>query len=198
MVHVEEETLGTRLIVNTLTCLLAKEADPTRLVASSPGKLVRHLVTSGTHVEQSQAYAEVEVMKMVMPLLAPVAGVISFVLPEGTTLSGGDLIARLALDDPNAVVLSEVFTGGFPSGMGPPVVSSNQLDQRFREAFEECKMVMSGEMPHPKCIQCLLYQSVNSAPFCLCLLYIIPSSQDSLTGSMRLSLSFFRPLTVRS
>ena len=54
MVHVEEETLGTRLIVNTLTCLLSKEADPSRLVASSPGKLVRHLVPSGSHVGQNQ------------------------------------------------------------------------------------------------------------------------------------------------
>ena len=54
VVHVEEEPLGTRLIVNTLTCLLSKEADPSRLVASSPGKLVRHLVPSGSHIGQNQ------------------------------------------------------------------------------------------------------------------------------------------------
>ncbi len=41
VVHVEEEAMGTRLIINALTCLLAKEVDPSRLVASSPGKLVR-------------------------------------------------------------------------------------------------------------------------------------------------------------
>ena len=43
-------------------------------------------------------------MKMVMPLLAPVAGIVCFVAPEGATLSAGDLIARLELDDANAVV----------------------------------------------------------------------------------------------
>ena len=63
VVHVEEEALGTRLIVNTLTCLLAKEVDPSRLVASSPGKLVRHLVAASDRVTQGQAYAEVEVRK---------------------------------------------------------------------------------------------------------------------------------------
>ena len=47
VVHVEEEAAGTRLIINTLTCLLAKEADPSQLLSTSPGKLVRHLVASG-------------------------------------------------------------------------------------------------------------------------------------------------------
>ena len=37
----EEEAMGTRLIINTLTCLLAKDVDTSRLVVSSPGKLVR-------------------------------------------------------------------------------------------------------------------------------------------------------------
>ena len=41
VVHVEEEALGTRLAINALTVLLAKETDPSRLIASSPGKLVR-------------------------------------------------------------------------------------------------------------------------------------------------------------
>eukprot|EP00798_Chlamydomonas_sp_ICE-L_P011177 gene11177-18790_t len=39
-VHVEEEAQGTRLFIDTLTCLLSKDIDPSRLTASSPGKLV--------------------------------------------------------------------------------------------------------------------------------------------------------------
>ncbi len=38
VVHVEEEAAGTRLAVGPATCLLAKEADPSRLVAGSPGE----------------------------------------------------------------------------------------------------------------------------------------------------------------
>jgi acetyl-CoA carboxylase/biotin carboxylase 1 len=43
-------------------------------------------------------------MKMMMPLLTPAAGIISFLKPEGAALGPGDLIGRLELDDPNAVV----------------------------------------------------------------------------------------------
>lgn len=40
----------------------------------SPGKLVRYTVADGGEVAADQPYAEVEVMKMFMPLLAPAAG----------------------------------------------------------------------------------------------------------------------------
>lgn len=78
VLHTEEEAMGTRLVMDTLSCLIAKEADPSRVVALSPGKLVRQLVANGEHVEQGQAFAELEVMKMMMPLLSPAAGVINF------------------------------------------------------------------------------------------------------------------------
>lgn len=61
VVHSEEEALGTRLTIDSLTCLLANEHDPSRLIASSPGKLVRHTVEDGDRVGTDQPYAEVEV-----------------------------------------------------------------------------------------------------------------------------------------
>jgi biotin carboxyl carrier protein len=48
--------------------------------------------------------SQVEVMKMVMPLLAPASGVVSFVIAEGGALVPGTLIGQLNLDDPLAVV----------------------------------------------------------------------------------------------
>ena len=53
--------MGTRITIDSLTCLLANESDPSRLVAMSPGKLIRYLVEDGTHVDMDQPYAEVEV-----------------------------------------------------------------------------------------------------------------------------------------
>ena len=44
-----------------------------------------------------------QVMKMMMTLMAPAAGAVRFVLPEGSTLLPGQLIAELELDDPAAV-----------------------------------------------------------------------------------------------
>ncbi len=61
VVHSEEEALGTRITIDSLTCLLANESDPSRLIASSPGKLIRYLLPDGSHVKTDQPYAEVEV-----------------------------------------------------------------------------------------------------------------------------------------
>lgn len=33
VLHTEEATQGTRLVVDTLSCLIAKEADPSRIIA---------------------------------------------------------------------------------------------------------------------------------------------------------------------
>jgi hypothetical protein len=41
VIHVEEEALGTRLMIDTSTCLLSKEVDLSRIIATSAGKLVR-------------------------------------------------------------------------------------------------------------------------------------------------------------
>ena len=40
IVHVEEETGGTRLAIDASTCLLEAEADPSRLISASPGVFV--------------------------------------------------------------------------------------------------------------------------------------------------------------
>lgn len=102
VVHSEKEVGGLRLLVDSRTCLLANEHDPSQVLALSAGKLMRYLVDNGDHVAQDQPYAEVEVMKMVMPLLAPAPGKVAFKMPEGSLLTAGDLIARLDLDDPGA------------------------------------------------------------------------------------------------
>ena len=61
VVHSEEEALGTRLTIDSLTCLLANETDPSKLLAISPGKLMRYLVPDESTVVQDQPYAEIEV-----------------------------------------------------------------------------------------------------------------------------------------
>ena len=62
MVHSEEEALGTRLTIDSLTCLLANETDPSKLLAISPGKLMRYLVPDEGYVQAEQPYAEIEVL----------------------------------------------------------------------------------------------------------------------------------------
>lgn len=143
VVHAEEEPVGTRLSIGTQTCLLSNEHDPSAMTALSTGKLVRYLVEDGAHVLADAPYAEMEVMKMVMTLLAPAAGHVHFMLPEGSVLSPGQLIARLELDDPDSVCRAELFEGNFPE-LGPPVVVADGVGQRFQAALEAAKNVCGG------------------------------------------------------
>lgn len=56
-----------------------------------------------------QAYCEVEVMKMYMPLCVRESGVVRWHLSEGAALKPGDRLATLELDDPSAVTMAEVY-----------------------------------------------------------------------------------------
>ena len=89
-----------------------------------------------------------QVMKMLMPLLTPAAGRINFQLPEGAVLVSGDLIARLELDDSNAVTAAQPYPGGFPE-LGPPLVHSQGVDYRFKEAYSAAKMILEGGLHSP-------------------------------------------------
>ena len=85
---------------------------------------------------------------MLMPLLTPAAGRINFQLPEGAVLVSGDLIARLELDDSNAVTAAQPYPGGFPE-LGPPLVHSQGVDYRFKEAYSAAKMILEGAAAPP-------------------------------------------------
>lgn len=65
---------------------MQNDHDPSRLIAETPCKLMRFLVANGSHVDADVPYAEVEVMKMCMPLMSPAAGTINFRLSEGSAM----------------------------------------------------------------------------------------------------------------
>lgn len=56
-------------------CMVHSTSSPIpQMLAISTGKLVRYLVEDGGHIAADAPYAEVEVMKMMMTLLAPASG----------------------------------------------------------------------------------------------------------------------------
>ncbi|XP_072977660.1 acetyl-CoA carboxylase 1-like isoform X1 [Typha angustifolia] len=143
VLYAEEEAAGTRLLINGRTCLLQNDHDPSRLLAEAPCKLLRFLVPDGAYVDTDTPYAEVEVMKMCMPLLLPASGVIHFVMSEGQSVQAGDLIARLDLDDPSSVRRAEPFHGAFPQ-LGPPTAVSGKIHQRCAASLNAAQMILSG------------------------------------------------------
>lgn len=129
-VYWKEEVGATRISVDSKTCLLEQENDPTQLRTPSPGKLVKYTVENGAHVKAGKAFAEVEVMKMYMPLITQEEGTVQFIKQPGATLEAGDILGILALDDPSRVKHAQPFSGQLPA-LGPPQVVGNKPPQRF-------------------------------------------------------------------
>ncbi|CAK7347099.1 unnamed protein product [Dovyalis caffra] len=143
VIYAEEEAAGTRLLIDGRTCLLQNDHDPSKLVAETPCKLLRYLVSDGSHVDADMPYAEVEVMKMCMPLLSPASGVIQFKMSEGQAMQAGELIAKLDLDDPSAVRKAELFHWSFPV-LGPPTAISGKVHQRCAASLNAARMILAG------------------------------------------------------
>ncbi|CAG2120740.1 unnamed protein product, partial [Medioppia subpectinata] len=109
----KEEVDRYRVTIGNRTCVFDKENDPTILRSPSTGKLLQFLVEDGSHVYSGQAYAEIEVMKMVMTLTTQESGIVQHVKRSGAVLEAGSILARLELDDPTRVHRAELFTLGF-------------------------------------------------------------------------------------
>lgn len=142
-IYWKEETSATRLSVDGKTCLLEVENDPTQLRTPSPGKLVKYLVESGEHVIAGQAYAEVEVMKMCMPLIAQENGVVQLIKQPGSTVNAGDILAILALDDPSKVKHALPFEGTLPD-LGSPNVKGTKVVHKFQDGANVLKNILAG------------------------------------------------------
>nr|ASZ00204.1 acetyl-CoA carboxylase 2 [California macrophylla] len=143
VIYAEEEAAGTRLLIDGRTCLLQNDHDPSKLIAETPCKLLWYLVSDGSHIEADIPYAEVEVMKMCMPLRSPASGVILFKMSEGQAMQTGELIARLELDDPSAITKAEPFHGIFPV-LGPPTAISDKVHQRCAASLNAARMILAG------------------------------------------------------
>lgn len=98
-------------MIGNQTCIFEKENDPTILRSPSAGKLISFIVEDGGHVTKGQAYAEIEVMKMVMTLTAGESGVITYIKRPGAVLEAGAILGTLELDDPNLVTKTVVYKG---------------------------------------------------------------------------------------
>ncbi|KAI1333487.1 acetyl-CoA carboxylase [Xylariaceae sp. FL0016] len=142
-VYWKEEVGATRVSVDSKTCLLEQENDPTQLRTPSPGKLVKYTVENGEHVTAGQTFAEVEVMKMFMPLVAQEDGIVQLIKQPGVTIEAGDILGILALDDPTRVKQAQPFVGQLPE-LGAPQVVGTKPSQRFTLLYTTLKNILLG------------------------------------------------------
>ncbi|WFD07033.1 acetyl-coenzyme-A carboxylase [Malassezia vespertilionis] len=142
-VYSHEEVGQMRLSIDGRTCLIEEENDPSQICSPSPGKLVRLLVESGAHVSVGQTIAEIEVMKMYLPLMALENGVVTFVKSPGVSLNPGDLLGILAVDDPTKIQRAALFTGMLPE-FGAPDIAGSKPQQRFEAALAVFNAILEG------------------------------------------------------
>jgi acetyl-CoA carboxylase/biotin carboxylase 1 len=82
-------------------------------------------------------------MKMYMPLLATESGIVNFTKPAGSTLSTGDIVGRLKLDDLSRVKQSILFDSQFPN-FGLPQVLGDKSHQKYKEVRGNVESVLEG------------------------------------------------------
>lgn len=117
----QEEALGLRMKIDGQTVMIPKVYNPSELRSDVTGKIVRYLQQDREFVAKDQPYVEVEAMKMIMALKATESGTIRQHLSPGSIISAGDLIATLALQDPNKSKQILPFKGRLQ--FVPPVVA---------------------------------------------------------------------------
>eukprot|EP00934_Nitzschia_sp_Nitz4_P003708 Nitzschia sp. Nitz4//scaffold268_size26297//6123//13356//NITZ4_008277-RA/size26297-snap-gene-0.20-mRNA-1//-1//CDS//3329544930//3698//frame0 len=138
---------GMRINVAGSNVAFSPDYDPTSLRTDVAGKLVKKLVADGSHVKKGEPYAEIEVMKMFMPLKVEESGVVQWNMNEGASIAAGDLLATLQLDNPDNVSLVSIYDGEFNvAGWGAQNRPANAKRPHLvlRAAMESLDGAMSG------------------------------------------------------
>ena len=138
---------GIRLNVGGANIAFSPDYDPTSLRTDVAGKLVKKLVPEGAKVRKGEPFAEIEVMKMFMPLKVEESGVVSWCMNEGAALAAGDLLASLELENPENVAPVAVFQGDLSVpgwGTSGTVRNTSRSHLMLRQAVEKIKVGMAG------------------------------------------------------
>uniref|UniRef100_A0A0A9YFN2 Acetyl-CoA carboxylase n=3 Tax=Lygus hesperus TaxID=30085 RepID=A0A0A9YFN2_LYGHE len=148
--YMREEVDRYRIVIGNQTCVFEKENDPSLLRSPSAGKLLNFLVEDGGHISKGQAYAEIEVMKMVMTLTALESGTVVYTKRPGAVLDSGTVIGHLELDDPSLITRAQDYKGHFPEldvSTAPLSDKLNHMHTHYRQMLDN---VLAGYcLPEP-------------------------------------------------
>ena len=138
---------GLKIDIDGQTVVFPNDSDPTKLLSPATGKLIQYLVPNGGKVMPGAAYAEIESMKMVLPLVSTLGGKIHHAKSPGANLDTGDLLAHLELSGDGAQDLNSVtdFKGNIPVSF-PRQESQYMLDTYidFEKKLNAVNFVLDG------------------------------------------------------
>ena len=101
-------------------------------------------------IKAGQAYAEIEVMKMVMTLTVTESGCLYYNKRAGALLDQGAIIGHLDLDDASRVQRAQSFTGRFVEEESTLPVWGDKLNQIYQSCRAKMDHVFAGYcLPDP-------------------------------------------------
>lgn len=139
-----DSATGMKINVGGASASFSPDYDPSSLRTDVAGKLVKKLAADGSHLRKGEAYAEVEVMKMFMPLKVDEAGAIVWNINEGAALAPGDLLATLELENPDNVSSVLTFDGDLKVSSAAGAATIKRPHLLFRSAIDKLNGAVSG------------------------------------------------------
>jgi acetyl-CoA carboxylase / biotin carboxylase 1 len=113
--YVAEEPNSLRITIGGKVTNFSGDLDPTKIMATVPGRLVRYVIDNDGHVNEGDTFAEVEVMKMILPLRASTTGTLHHRAVPGSTITMGSLLAEITPDDPSKVARATEIKDPWPT-----------------------------------------------------------------------------------
>ncbi|AYU81515.1 acetyl-CoA carboxylase, putative [Leishmania donovani] len=143
--YVAEEPNSLRITIGGKVTNFSGDVDPTKIMASVPGRLVRYVIDDDGHVNEGDAFAELEVMKMILPLRARTTGTLHHRAVPGTTIAMGSLLAEITPDDPSKVARPKEIQDPWPTEL----LVARQYERpdgvtRARRAAESLWLLVNG------------------------------------------------------
>lgn len=142
--YVVEEPSSLRITIGGKTTNFTGGLDPTKVMAAVPGRLVRYIIENGAHIGEGGAFAEVEVMKMILPIRVSIAGKLFHRSAAGSTISVGVLLAEIVPDDMSKVYKPTEIKDPWPANFLEKRFERPDGVTRVRSAFQTLHNLIAG------------------------------------------------------
>ncbi|KAK0396480.1 hypothetical protein QR680_001733 [Steinernema hermaphroditum] len=157
--HFEEETEHYKVTIGKTLAIFEKENDPSILRSRNAGKLLQYTVPDGARVGVRDVYAEMESMKMVIPLeVEKAGGRIVYRARPGQALFPGTVIALLEDQEDTSLSKPVPFTGPMAQWDDDEKHRQNKekgigLHVQFKKLLDGCNDILNGYIM-PKALFC--------------------------------------------
>ncbi|AIO00868.1 acetyl-CoA carboxylase, putative [Leishmania panamensis] len=143
--YVAEEPSSLRITIGGKVTNFSGDVDPTKIMATVPGRLVRYVIANDGHVNEGDTFAEVEVMKMILPLRARTTGTLHHHAVPGSTIAMGSLLGKITPEDPSKVARPREIKDPWPKEL----LLARQYERpdgvtRARRAAESLWVLVNG------------------------------------------------------